>query len=96
MLILMFTTYANASRVKKTVHFVMPKSNQSSIMLPFSSTVPAEFKGKFIRFINPKNGKSIVAKVIARNGDSYQTNKDVVSIIGVESTVETVFVEEVY
>ena len=85
-----------ASRSRHPVYFKMPQSDESTIVVPFTASVPKNFRGSFVRFVNPRNAKSVVAKVIKRSGDQYLTNSDAAAVIGIKTDVATIFVEEVY
>lgn len=86
----------DASRVKESVTFNLDYTKTNDPILPFSAHVPADFRGSFIRFINPKNGKSVVAKIINRTSDDYRTSPEVKRLIDIESAIAIVFIEAVY
>tara|TARA_A100001015_G_C15005220_1_gene720335 strand:- start:1144 stop:1449 length:306 start_codon:yes stop_codon:yes gene_type:complete len=90
-----FTFAADASRLKESVSFnlSLPKFEQ---YVPFTVIVPQSFRGQFVRFVHPFNGKSAVAKVVKREGEAYKTNPDLAEAIGVKTSIARVFIEEVY
>ena len=65
-------------------------------VVPFVVIAPETFRGEFVRFVHPFNGKSAVAKVIKKEGSGYKTNPELGKAIGIESTVARVFIEDVY
>ncbi len=85
-----------ASRFKESVSFDLENANTNSKILPFTAHVPNDFRGSFIRFINPKNGKSVVAKIVKRSGKAYHTNIEIKKMIDINSTIAIVFIEAVY
>lgn len=92
----LFCINCDASRVKKSVLFNLDAVQTNDHILPFSAYVPADFRGSFIRFINPKNGKSVVAKIINRSSKEFRTSPEVKKLIDVDSSIAIVFVEAVY
>jgi hypothetical protein len=93
--LILLTILVNASRSKVSVDFTdLPAS---SVYVPFSVVVPADKQGEFLRFIHPRNGKSAVAKVVARKGNRYKISAELGPVIGVQGNGQTVlFIEEVY
>lgn len=85
----------NASRVKGLVQFNLVDTADAS-HVPFVVIAPETFRGEFVRFVHPFNGKSAVAKVIKKEGAGYKTNIELGKAIGIQSTVARVFIEDVY
>ena len=53
-----------ASRSRHPVYFKMPQSDESTIVVPFTASVPKNFRGSFVRFVNPRNAKTSNATYI--------------------------------
>ena len=87
---------SEASRVKQSVSFDLKGAKTNDQILPFSAQVPSDFRGSFIRFINPKNGKSVVAKIMSRTGSEFRTSSELSKIIDIDAAIAIVFVEAVY
>ena len=85
-----------ASRIKQSVEFNLENDTKNAQILPFSAQVPADFRGSFVRFINPKNGKSVVTRIVKRTGEAYRANPELMQLIDIDSTIAIVFVEAVY
>ena len=95
-LLLMFSVFINASRIKSEVFFNLSNIESNAEMIPFVAIVPETFSGHFVRFIHVKNRKSAVARVIKREGTQFQTNTELAEAIGVTDVIESVFIEDVY
>jgi len=85
----------HASRVKGLVQFNLVDTADAS-HVPFVVIAPETFRGEFVRFVHPFNGKSAVAKVIKKEGAGFKTNIELGKAIGIQSTVARVFIEDVY
>ena len=70
--------------------------NTTNAVIPFSVIVPKSFSGPFVRFVHPVNGKSAVAKVVKRQGNHFKVSPDLAKVIGIQSDVARIFIEEVY
>ena len=94
-LILMFTVSIWASRTSEIVALVdLPVSNQ---FVPFSVIAPTDYNSEFVRFVHPVNGKSAVAKVVKKEGDSFKVSSIMAEVIGLGDVAEaTLIVEKVY
>ena len=85
-----------SARTKQSVRFSVQMPNQNMQTLPFIVHVPNEFTGALVRFVHPKTGQSAVARVVKRGGDSFSTNPELATAIGLKTDVATLFIEDVY
>jgi hypothetical protein len=83
------------ARIKQAVQFNLDQ-HPTETFVPFLVIVPQTYSGQFVRFVHPFNGKSAVAKVVKKEGDQFITNPELADVIGIQSTVAQVFIEEVY
>ena len=95
MMCLFLSTMVYPSRLKANVLFNVSMTNANGIV-PFIVEVPKDYTGQFVRFVHPRNGKSAVAKVVKREGEQYKTNIELAKVIGIQSNVARLFIEEVY
>ena len=93
--VLAFSVVATA-RTKHSVALSLQMPATQVQSLPFTAHAPAQFRGALVRFIHPKTGQSAVARVVKRGGASFKTNAQLGQAIGVNATVATLFVEDVY
>lgn len=93
--LILLTFFLNAARLKQIVQFESyPVIDDYT---PFSVSVPAHVRSQFVRFINPRNGQSAVARVRDQQGDGYVASDNVSNAIGLGVVKRAIlYIEEIY